>query len=104
MWKGNIECPGPIESDRIHKRGRIKRSKSRNLLERLTHFEDDVLRFMEEEEEPFTNNLGERDIRMTKVQQKISGCFQSELGAKCFVESEVTYRPVASMALTQEMQ
>ncbi len=84
LRKGNIECPAPTEADRIHKRGRIKRSKGRNLLERLTNFENDVLRFMEEEEVPFTNNLGERDIRMTKVHQKISGCFQSELGAKMF--------------------
>ena len=84
LKKGDIECPAPKETDRIHKRGRIKRSKARNLLERLINFEDDVLRFMEEEEVPFTNNLGERDIRMTKVHQKISGCFQSELGAKIF--------------------
>ncbi len=66
------------------KRGRLKRSKSRNLLERLNNYPDDVLRFMREIDVPFTNNPGENDIRMTKVQQKISGCFRSEQGAITF--------------------
>lgn len=78
------ESPPPDESKRKGKRGRLKRTKSRNLLERLQHFEDDVLRFMDNEIVPFTNNLGENDIRMTKVQQKISGCFRSEEGANFF--------------------
>jgi len=65
-------------------RCRIKKSKSRNLLERLRDFEDDVLRFMENEQVAFSNNLGENGIRMTKVQQKISGCFRSIEGAKIF--------------------
>ena len=78
------ESPPPEQSDRKGKRGRLKRTKSRNLLERLQNFEDDVLRFMDTEIVPFTNNLGENDIRMTKVQQKISGCFRSEEGAKFF--------------------
>lgn len=79
-----IECPPPDEKDRQGKRGRLKRSKSRNLLERFTKFEEDVLRFMDNEIVPFTNNQGERDIRMTKVHQKISGCFRSMKGAKIF--------------------
>ena len=78
------ESPPPDETKRKGKRGRIKRTKSRNLLERLQNFEEDVLRFMDNEIVPFTNNLGENDIRMTKVQQKISGCFRSEEGAKFF--------------------
>jgi transposase len=78
------ECPAPTAINGPPKRGRIKRSKSRNLLERLRDYEDDVLRFMEHAEVPFTNNQGERDIRMTKVQQKISGCFRSMDGAKTF--------------------
>ena len=82
--KGEIECPEPDRPNKKGKRGRIKKSKSRNLLERLRDFEDDVLRFMENEQVAFTNNLGENDIRMTKVQQKISGCFRSIEGAKIF--------------------
>lgn len=78
------ESPPPDESKRNGKRGRLKRTKSRNLLERLRNYEEDVLRFMDNEIVPFTNNLGENDIRMTKVQQKISGCFRSEEGAHIF--------------------
>lgn len=81
---GDSECPEPLRTKDSPKRGRLKRSKSRNLLERLRDFEDDILRFMEHAEVPFTNNQGERDIRMTKVQQKISGCFRSMDGAKTF--------------------
>ncbi len=66
------------------KRGRPKKSKSRNLLERLQDYEDDTLRFMCDSNVPFTNNQGENDLRMTKVQQKISGCFRSEYGAEMF--------------------
>jgi transposase len=64
--------------------GKRAQSKSRNLLVRLKKFEKEVLRFMGAKEIPFTNNQGERDIRMTKVQQKISGCFRSIDGARNF--------------------
>ena len=84
LKEGDIECPEPARPKEKGKRGRIKRSKSRNLLERLRDFEEDVLRFMENERVPFTNNRCENDIRMTKVQQKISGCFRSMDGAKIF--------------------
>lgn len=85
LKEAETECPPPDESQRKKgQRGRLKRSKSRNLLERLIQYEEDVLRFMVEQEVPFTNNQGERDLRMTKVQQKISGCFRSEQGAQMF--------------------
>lgn len=84
LKKAEVECPPPDETQRKGKRGRIKRTKGRNLLERLRDFENDVLRFLENKIVPFTNNLGENDIRMTKVQQKISGCFRSMDGAKIF--------------------
>ena len=84
LLEADVECPPPDESKREGKRGRIKRSKSRNLLERLRNYEDDVLRFMEITDVPFSNNQAENDVRMTKVHQKISGCFRSFDGAKCF--------------------
>ena len=83
LKSAETECPPPKEPEN-KKRGKIKRSKSRNLLERLVTFENDILRFMTDSAVPFTNNLGEQDIRMTKVQQKISGCFRSLEGAKIF--------------------
>lgn len=82
---GEIEMPLPLlKPEQSKKKGREKKSKERNLLERLRDFENDVLRFMIESDVPFTNNRGENDIRMTKVQQKISGCFKSLDGAKIF--------------------
>ena len=79
---GDRECPPPMGVGK--KRGRIARSKSRNLLERLRDFETETLRFMTDKRVPFTNNQGENDLRMTKVQQKISGCFRSFRGAQMF--------------------
>lgn len=79
---GEKESPAPIPIK--GKRGRPKKTKSRNLLERLQNYESDVLRFMTDEAVPFTNNQGENDLRMAKVQQKISGCFRSANGAKMF--------------------
>ena len=84
LKNAQIECPEPIRPKNKGKRGRIKKSKSRNLLERLRDYENEVLRFMDIDYVPFTNNLGENDIRMTKVQQKISGCFRSMEGAMIF--------------------
>lgn len=84
LKEGDEECPAPDETKRKGGRGKVPRSKARNLLERLRDFEDDVLRFMDEEIVPFSNNQAENDLRMTKVQQKISGCFRSLEGAQIF--------------------
>ena len=98
LKKAETECSPPDENQRKGRRGRLKRSKARNLLERLRDFEHDVLRFMEMESVPFTNNQGENDLRMTKVQQKISGCFRSMEGHRFFVGFAVICQRVASKA------
>ena len=66
------------------KRGRVAKGKARNLVERFRDRKAEILLFIHDFNVPFDNNLAERDIRMMKVQQKISGCFRSKAGAEMF--------------------
>lgn len=81
---GLAENPLPDTRPPPAKRGRPKKTKARNLVERFDDHKEAVLRFVHDFKVPFDNNLAERDIRMMKVQQKISGCFRSWQGAEQF--------------------
>ncbi len=69
---------------RRDKRGGIKQSITYNLIKRLDEHADDVLRFTSHALVPFTNNLAERDLRMPKLKQKVSGCYRRLAGAQAY--------------------
>ena len=76
LTRGARELP-PIPPRQDGKRGRLAKSDAHNLWERLKRYEDAVLLFAKQPQVPFTNNRAERDLRMSKVKQKVSGCFRS---------------------------
>ncbi|MBN2041233.1 MAG: transposase [Spirochaetes bacterium] len=93
----------PPEPEKVIKRGRKNKGKVLCLLERLRDFRKEILAFMHDPDVPFDNNLAERDIRMVKVQQKISGLFILFYGAEqfCIIRSFIsTVKNKISMYLT----
>jgi transposase len=81
---GELSEPPPYKSGK----GRYKRTKGRNLVERLIREQESVLAFAFNKEVPFTNNLAERDIRPAKVKLKISNCFRTNSGADIYARIE----------------
>jgi len=84
VQKGSHETPPP-EQNNVLKRGRKKKGKALCLLERFRDKKQMILAFMHYEDIPFDNNQAERDIRMAKLYQKISGCFRTFQGAETFL-------------------
>jgi transposase len=83
ITRGESELP-PIPKKPNGKRGKIAKSDAHNLWERLRDNESSVLLFAKKSEVSFTNNRAERDLRMAKVKQKVSGCFRKEIYAKAY--------------------
>ena len=102
LRKGEKEEPPPKKT---REKGRLKRTKGRNLLERLRKYQEAVLRFAREEKVPFTNNIAERDIRPTKIKQKVSGGFRSQIGSEsyCRIQSFISSMRKQSRQVFEEL-
>ena len=74
----------PIPPRHNGQRGRVAKSDAHNLWERMKKYENAVLRFATNPDVAFTNNRTERDLRMSKVMQKVSGCFRTRKYAEAY--------------------
>src|SRR5579871_3553416 len=83
ITRGESELPAIPEKPN-GKRGKMAKSDAHNLLERLKDNESAVVLFAKKSEVSFTNNRAERDLRMAKVKQKVSGCFRSKTYAEAY--------------------
>ncbi len=84
LLQAGFDANPPPEHPPPKKRGRKKQSPPKNLLDHLQKYKAETLAFMHDFRVPFDNNLAERDVRMIKVKQKISGSFRTRTGADTF--------------------
>lgn len=83
LTRAEKELP-PIPPKQNGKRGKVAKSDAHNLWARFKEHESAVLLFAKLPHVPFTNNRAERDLRMSKVKQKVSGCFRKSIYAKAY--------------------
>lgn len=98
LTRGGKELP-VITEKASSKRGRIAKSDAHNLLERLIKYEAAVLLFAKDPHVSFTNNRAERDLRMSKVKQKVSGCFRKEDYARAYCRISSYLQTMASKGI-----
>ncbi len=84
VLQAGYQANPPDPPPEVPKKGRRKQSAARNLLDRLSVHQEAVLAFLQDLRVPFDNSQAERDLRMLKVQQKVSGCFRTPGGAQIF--------------------
>ena len=82
--KFHEDLPPLVRATKTRKRGRPKRRTGHNLARRMQAHKAAILLFLQDLKVPFTNNEAERDLRMTKVRQKVSGSFRTETGAEIY--------------------
>lgn len=98
LENGKREWDKDVVRTKSGSRGRKIKSKAANLGERLRIHKESIIRFLWDHHIPFDNNQAERDLRMVKVKQKVSGSFRTEAGAKIFARM----RSVISTLLKQK--
>jgi transposase len=95
ITRGENELPA-IPNKPSGKRGKVAKSDAHNLWERLKNNEPAVLLFAKNSEVSFTNNRAERDLRMAKVKQKVSGCFRNKTYAEAYCRISSYLQTMAS--------
>lgn len=98
LTRGAKELPVLVDKPK-GKRGKLAKSDAHNLHERFERHEVSVLRFAKESHVPFTNNRAERDLRMAKVKQKVSGCFRTVTFADAYCRTSSYLQSMANQGV-----